>query len=104
MMRDSRGKPHDHHRHLPPPIGVHHEQPLSATEALKRLFTSDPDYARWVLFRSEELMRRLDTLFARGINPRESDIKEKIAALLLEAREIERAIRANRELQKLFAD
>jgi hypothetical protein len=104
MRKDERARAHDHHQHLPPPIGVHHEQPLATTEALKQLFKKDPDYARWVLFRTEELMRRLDALFANNIDPRDSCVKEKVAALLLEAREIEHAIRANRKLRKLFAD
>jgi len=104
MTHDERAEAPKHHRHLPPPIGVHHEHPVSTTEAIKQLFKSDPDYARWILFKSEEMMRRLDGLFVAGVDPRDSSIKEKIAALLLEAREIEQAIQANRKLRKLFAD
>ena len=104
MTHDERARAPKHHRHLPPPIGVHHEHPVTTTEAIKQLFKSDPDYARWILFKSEELMRRLDTLFASGVNPRDSGVKERIAALLLEAHEIEQAIRANRKLRKLFTD
>ena len=90
------------HNHLPPPVGVHHEQPISTGEALKQLFTQDPDYARWVLFHSEELMRRLEAWYNSGVDPRETDIKEDIAKLLLEARELAEALRINKELSKLF--
>lgn len=68
------------------------------------MIKQDPDYARWVLFRSEELMQKLDALFIHGTNPRDVNIKERIAALLLEAWEIEEAIRQNHELRKLFID
>lgn len=90
------------HEHLPPPIGIRHEQPISTTEALKRIFEQDPDYARWVLFRSEELMRRLETVQASGEDPRETDLKEDIAALLVEAYELQEALRVNKELRAMF--
>ena|GEM_PF-4852427 len=90
------------HEHLPPPIGIRHEQPVSTTEALKQLYEQDPDYARWVLFRSEELMQRLEQWQRTGADPRETDLKEDIAALLIEAHELQDAIRINGELQQLF--
>lgn len=92
---------HDH-EHLPPPIGIHHERPVTPTEALKQLFEKDPDYARWVLFRSEELLRRLDEWRASGEDPRETDLKEDIAALLIEAYELQEALRVNKELRAMF--
>lgn len=101
-MRDNNAKAHNPKQHLPPPIGVHHEQPITTTEALKQIIRKDPDYARWVLFRSEELMQKLDALFAHGTDPRDTNIKERIAALLIEAREIQEVIRQNHELRKLF--
>lgn len=90
------------HEHLPPPIGVHHEQPIPTNEALKRTIEQDPDYARWVLFRSEELMQRLDAWRASGEDPRDTDLKEDIVALLLEARELQEALRINRELSAML--
>lgn len=81
---------------------MHHEQPRTTTEALKLTIEEDPGYARWVLFRSEEIMALLDEWHENGIDPRDTDIKEKIAHILLEARELELAILQNRELQKLF--
>lgn len=95
-------EPAHNHEYLPPPIGVHHEQPRTTTEALKLTIEEDPDYARWVLFRSEGVMALLDEWFSSGTNPRDTNIKEKVAELLLEARELELAILQNRELQKLF--
>jgi hypothetical protein len=92
---------HDH-EHLPPPIGVHHEQPISTGEALRQLQEQDPDYARWVLFRSEELMSRLEEWRLSGIDPRETDLKEDVASLLIEARELIEALQLNKELRKLF--
>jgi hypothetical protein len=88
--------------HLPPPIGVHHELPQTTTEALKQVIEQDPDYARWVLFRSEEFMTILDDWYASGLDPRDTDVKEKLAALLLEGRELELAIKQNQELARLF--
>lgn len=90
------------HEHLPPPIGVHREQPISTGEALKRLIEQDPDYARWVLFRSEELMNRLEVWRRSGVDPRETDLKEDIAGLLVEARELIEALRLNKKLHKLL--
>jgi hypothetical protein len=92
----------DNHEHLPPPIGVHHEQPLSTNEALRRITEQDPDYTRWVLFRSEELMQRLDVWHRSGGDPRETDLKEDIAKLLIEAYELVEALRLNKELRKMF--
>jgi hypothetical protein len=92
---------HDH-EHLPPPIGIRHERPITPTEALKQLFEKDPDYARWVLFRSEELMRRLDEWQASGEDPRQTDLKEDVAALLIEAYELQEALRVNKELRAMF--
>lgn len=92
---------HDH-EHLPPPIGICHELPITPTEALKQLFEKDPDYARWVLFRSEELMRRLEQWQASGQDPRATDLKEDVAALLIEAYELQEALRVNKELRAMF--
>ena len=92
----------DPHDHLPPPLGIYHEQPVPTTEALKQVFEQDPDYARWVLFRAEELMTRLDNMHRSEADPRETDPKEDIVALLLESRELLEAIRINRELSALF--
>jgi len=92
------------HDYLPPPVGVHHEQPLSTGEALKRTYEQDPDYARWVLFRSEELMQRLEAWRRSGDDPRQTDLKEVAAALLLEAYDLIEALRTNKELLKLFGD
>ena len=47
-------------------------------------------------------MQKLDALFAHGTDPRDTNIKERIAALLIEAREIQEVIRQNHELRKLF--
>ncbi len=90
------------HEHLPPQIGIRREQPVTPTEGLKHLFEKDPDYARWVLFRSEELMRRLDEWRASGGDPRDTDLKEDIAALLIEAYELQEALRVNKELRAMF--
>jgi mevalonate kinase len=90
------------HEHLPPPIGVHHEQPMSTGETLKQLQEQDPDYVRWVLFRSEELMNRLEECHQSGVDPRETDLKENIAELLVEAHELIKALQLNKELRKLF--
>lgn len=92
----------DNHEHLPPPIGVHREQPLSTNEALRRITEQDPDYTRWVLFRSEELLRRLETWHQSGVDPRDTDLKEDVATLLIEAYELVEALRINKELSKLF--
>ncbi len=90
------------HNHLPPPIGIYHERPLSTNEALRHITEQDPDYTRWVLFRSEELMQRLDEWRRSGVDPRETDLKEDIAGLLIEAYELLEALRINSRLTALF--
>lgn len=68
------------------------------------MYEQDPDYARWVLFRSEELMQRLDAWQRSGQDPRDTDLKEDIAALLIEAYELQQAIRVNKELAAILID
>lgn len=103
MTQDSGAKA-PHPDHLPPPIGVYHEQPRSTIESLKQTLEQDPDYARWVLFHSEKFMAILDEWHQSYVDPRDTDIKEKLVTLLLEARELELALQQNRKLARLFED
>lgn len=100
-MTNKNAKAYDH-EHLPPPVGVRHEQPITTTEALKQLYKQDPAFARWVLIRSEEIIEQIEELLASRQHPRDADLKEEIAALLIGARELGLAGQANRELQRLL--